>query len=224
MATWKKLIAPHTKRRRYEGRERASECLDLPPKIYQNLYVDLNEKQQDYYNRIKHQITILLDEKKVSVPMVITQLVKLSQIESGWIKSDNIRNDENKIVEDGQIFDLGTNPKLEALSDLFDDLLYEDKKVIVWTKFRHSIKLVEDLCRKKKIEYVTYSGDTNDALKRTAVSNFQSLKKIKVFIAQVRAGAFGTTLTAADTAIYYELDEDVELYEQSQDRCHRIGS
>jgi len=129
-----------------------------------------------------------------------------------------------KIVEDGQIFDLGTNPKLEALSDLFDDLLYEDKKVIVWTKFRHSIKLVEDLCRKKKIEYVTYSGDTNDALKRTAVSNFQSLKKIKVFIAQVRAGAFGTTLTAADTAIYYELDEDVELYEQSQDRCHRIGS
>ena len=102
--------------------------------------------------------------------------------------------------------------------------MYEDKKVIVWTKFTHSLKLVEELCKKKKLGYVTYYGGTKESDKKTAIHDFQTLKKLRVFIAQVRAGAFGTTLTAADTAIYFELDDDVELYEQSQDRNHRIGS
>lgn len=199
------------------------ECLDLPSKVYQTLYVDLTPTQLEIYNKIQKRLVVSLGEKKVNTPYVMTQLMKLTQIESGWIKSDIVRDEEGKIEEEGEIFDLGPSPKIEVLSELFDDLLYDNKKVIVWARFVHSIKLIENLCKKKKIGYITYYGSTKDVDRKVAESNFQTVPSIKVFIAN-KAGAFGTTLTAADTAIYYELDDDVEVYEQSQDRNHRIGS
>lgn len=202
-----------------------SDCLKLPEKIFMNQYIDLNAEQEDAYTRIENKLTVHLNEKTVKIQYVITQLLRLTQIESGFLKTDKITDDEGELIEEGEIIDLGSpNPKIEALDELLDDLLYDDHKVVIWCRFIHSIQLIDQLLKKKKIGRSLYYGAVKDVERKVAVSNFQTDVNTKVFVGQVHSGGSGITLTAANTVIYFELTESVEDYFQSQDRTHRIGS
>lgn len=206
---------------RYEKKD----CLKLPEKIFLNQYIELNAEQAEAYDRIEKRLVVHLGEKTVKTAFVITQILRLTQIESGFLKTDKVEDDEGNLLDEGEIIDLGsTNPKINALDELLDDLLYEDHKVVIWVRFIHSLKLVEALLKKKKIGYSLYYGAVKDSDRKVAVSNFQTDPTIKVFCGQIHSGGVGITLTAANNVIYLELTESVEDYFQSQDRTHRIGS
>lgn len=206
---------------RYEKKD----CLKLPDKIFLNQYIELNAEQTEAYNRIENKLTVHLGEKTVKVAFVITQILRLTQIESGFLKTDKVEDEEGEIIDEGEILDLGsTNPKITLLDELLDDLLYDDHKVVIWCRFIYSLKLVETLLKKKKIGHSLYYGTVKDSDRKVAVSNFQTDANVKVFVGQIHSGGVGITLTAADNVIYFELTESVEDYYQSQDRTHRIGS
>ena len=46
---------------------------------------------------------------------------------------------------------------------------------------------------------------------------------LRFFVGQPRTGGYGLTLTEASTMIYFSNNYDLEIREQSEDRCHRIG-
>ena len=206
---------------RYEKKD----CLKLPDKVFMNQYIELNAEQAEAYDRIENKLTVHLGEKTVKISYVITQILRLTQIESGFLKTDKIQDDEGETIDEGEIIDLGsTNPKIALLDELLDDLLYDDHKVVIWVRFIHSIQLIEALLKKKKIGYSLYHGAVKDSERKVAVSNFQTDANTKVFCGQVHSGGSGITLTAGSDCIYFELTESVEDYYQSQDRTHRIGS
>lgn len=182
------------------------ECLDLPDKLPDEVIkVDLLEK--DLYKRLATESAIL--EYEILADNPLSRLVKLRQLCSGYIKVDP------QIGPDVEV----KTEKIQVLEELIDG--YEDdKKLVIFAEFKHSIAKISDLLKKKKIKYVTLDGDQKD---KTVWRKFQSDKKIRVIVCQYQTASAGIDLFASDTIIYYEPTLRSNTLEQSRDRIHRTG-
>lgn len=182
------------------------ECLDLPDKLPDEVIkVDLLEK--DLYKRLATESAIL--EYEILADNPLSRLVKLRQLCSGYIKvDDHIGPDVEAKTEKIQV--------LEELIDGYED----DKKLVIFAEFKHSIRKISDLLAKKKIKYVVLDGDQKD---KTIWRKFQTDKKIRVIVCQYQTASAGIDLFASDTIIYYEPTLRSNTLEQSRDRIHRTG-
>lgn len=187
-------------------RVKKSECLDLPDKLPDEVIkVDLLEK--DLYKRLATESAIL--EYEILADNPLSRLVKLRQLCSGYIKvDDHIGPDVEAKTEKIQV--------LEELIDGYED----DKKLVIFAEFKHSIRKISDLLAKKKIKYVVLDGDQKD---KTIWRKFQTDKKIRVIVCQYQTASAGIDLFASDTIIYYEPTLRSNTLEQSRDRIHRTG-
>ena len=111
--------------------------------------------------------------------------------------------------------------KLEALEDIIDECMEQDKKVVVFARFVPEIDSIAKMLHKKKIGYALIKGDVTDRAEQ--VDAFQNDPDTKVFIGQLQTTGMGLTLTAGTVAVYYSLDFSYANYEQSRARIRRIG-
>lgn len=179
------------------------DCLDLPEKLPDEIIrVDLAEKT--LYKKLATESAIL--EYEILAENPLSRLVKLRQLASGHIKTDNelIEVDNNKI------------PILEEIIDGYP----EDKKLVIFAEFKYSIAKISELLRKMKIRFVILDGDQKD---KTIWRQFQRDKRIRVIVCQYQTAAAGIDLFASDTIIYYEPTLRSNILEQSRDRIHRTG-
>ena len=188
------------------------ECLDLPEKTYTVRYVNLTPEQRKMYNDISRQAMLLLDNGElVSAPAVITQLLRLQQILSGHIKTDE---------GDVQYF---PTKRTDALKEIMDE---HDGKAIIWSRFRHDIKSITSMLNKEfgAGSAAAYFGDTKDDERLAIVQNFQNPNHpLKYFVGNPATAGYGLTLTEANLVVYYANDFNLETRIQSEDRAHRIG-
>ncbi len=150
-----------------------------------------------------------LSKGEVTITNVLTRLLRLSQLTGGFIADDN-----------SMVTNVST-AKLEALSDIIDEAVNEDKKLVVIARFIAEIKAIEKLLQKKKLNYSLIMGGIKD--RETQVSQFQINPDIKVFIGQIATAGLGITLTAANTMVFYSLDYSMSNFEQTKARIHRVG-
>jgi len=187
------------------------DCLDLPDKIYTARYVTLTDEQRKMYNQIKEQALILLDNGDlVSAPAVITQLLRLQQIMSGHLKTD-----------DGDMLTFPSS-RMDALKDILNE---HDGKAIIWSRFRHDIQQITNMLNKEYGEGCAsaYYGDTSDDERNEIVRNFQESNALRYFVGNPATAGYGLTLTEANLVVYYANDFNLETRIQSEDRAHRIG-
>lgn len=197
-----RLLEPHT------YRVRKDECLDLPPKIYQSHYFSLSLEQEKAYKLMEKEQRMSLGEELIAV-QALSAGIKLQQITSGFVLHEGAPHYVSK-----------DNPRLGALMDLIEDL---DGQFIVWARFREEIRAITEIFKASKIPSVSYFGETSSADREIAIDQFQS-GTARAFIGQQQAAGMGLTLTAAQTAIYYSNDFNLEHRLQSEDRCHRKGT
>lgn len=198
----RELILPHT------FRVLKKDCLDLPEKIYQTRYFDLNVDQQRVYDRVERELIIEVGEDLLSVHALAARM-KLQQITSGFV---NIEGEPVYVSED--------NPRLALLKEVIED---QQGPFIVWARFREELASIMRLLVEMGIPAVEYHGDTKDKARDEAVDGFQA-GRYRAFVGQPGAGGIGLTLTAAESAIYYSNDFNYGTREQSEDRCHRKGT
>lgn len=188
------------------------ECLDLPDKTYTVRYVQLTPEQVKMYNDISRQAMLLLDNGElVSAPAVITQLLRLQQILSGHIKTD-----------EGDIEYFPTK-RTDALKEIMSE---HHGKAIIWSRFRHDIKTIVAMLNKEfgPGSAAAYFGDTKDDERLAIVQNFQDPNHpLKYFVGNPATAGYGLTLTEANLVVYYANDFNLETRIQSEDRAHRIG-
>lgn len=186
------------------------ECLDLPDKIYEVKEFDLNKTEMELYKKIKDNIFIELMGEKISAALIITKLLKLLEITSGFLRTDDSKN-----------IGIKDCTKLKLLRETIEDIL--PNKIIIWCSFTANIHMIEKLLTQLKIQYAKLSGEVGPKDRQGEIDKFQNDPNCKIFIGQIHSGGLGINLTAASYVIYYTNTYSLTDRLQSEDRAHRIG-
>lgn len=188
-----------------------SDCLDLPPKVYQSIYFDLTPKQTAAYELMVQECRIMLESGEVTPVTKLAALIKLQQITSGYVVVPG-REELMYIGED--------NPRIDAVVAAVEDVV---GKVIVWARFREEVRALAAALTKAGRTVVEYHGDVKAADREAAIDRLQH-GDADVFIGVQKAGGTGLTLTAAETTIYCSNEYSAIVRNQSEDRNHRKGT
>ncbi|WP_122710779.1 DEAD/DEAH box helicase [Pseudomonas viridiflava] len=190
---------------------------ELPPKTEIIHWVDLNDAQRDVYETVR-----LAMDKKVrdeitrkgvarSQIIILEALLKLRQVccDLRLVNPDMPVNSKQ-----------GTSGKLNSLMEMFDELLAEGRKILLFSQFTSMLSLIEAELKQRGIPYALLTGSTRD--RRTPIHDFQS-GKLPIFLISLKAGGTGLNLTAADTVIHYDPWWNPAAENQATDRAYRIG-
>ena len=186
-----------------------AECLDLPPITEEVRTVALEKDACELYDSIEKESYAALDESEVTTANILTRLLRLSQITGGHLTDD-----------EGTVNTVST-AKLDALSDIIDSAMAEDKKLVIMARFVPELDDIQQLLEKKKIEYAVVRGGVKD--RDEEIRRFQRDEQCRVFVGQIAAAGLGITLTAASTMVFYSLDYSMSNFEQAKARIHRTG-
>jgi len=188
------------------------DCLDLPSKVYQRREVEMTKMQKQYYEQIKENAILLLEDMdSVSVNNILTQILRLHQITCGFVKTDT-----------GEEIDIDNN----RIDELIDVLAEMQGKVIIWANYRKNIQeivsTIEGLAGPRSV--ASYYGDTPEDEREEVIKRFQDPNSdLQYFVGNTQTGGYGITLTQSQNVVYYSNSFDLEKRLQSEDRAHRIG-
>lgn len=186
-----------------------AECLDLPSVTEEVRQVDLEPKAAKLYDNIEDESYAELGKAEVTTANILTRLLRLSQITGGHLTDD-----------DG-VVNTVSSAKLDALSDIIDTAMAENKKIVVMARFVPEMDDIQEMLEKKKICYAVVRGGVKD--RESEIHRFQYDDKCRVFVGQIAAAGLGITLTAASTMVFYSLDYNMSNFEQAKARIHRAG-
>lgn len=199
----------------YSYRILKKDCLDIPEKIYQKVYVQhTKEQKRAYANMRKNMLTDLADGTVASASIALVKLQRFQQINSNFIK-----NEFDKEV----VIDTAKNPRLDALCEILES---HGGKAIIWARYKYDVKEITERLNKEfgRGCAASFFGETSTQERTDIRKRFQnSGDELDFFVGNPAAGGIGLTLTAASLVIYYSNDFSLESRLQSEDRAHRIG-
>jgi len=186
-----------------------SECLDLPPLIYQTREVALSPQVTKYYKALKSQLLVEAVGEQISAVNAAASMSKLLQISGGAVYTD-----KKNVVR----FDI--SPRLSALKEVLDETI---NKVVIFVPYIHTIDVVVEYLEKQGISSAIIKGDVSAKSRAEIINHFQSQTNPRVLVIQPQAASHGVTLTAADTVVFWSPVLSVETYMQCVARIDRVG-
>jgi hypothetical protein len=187
---------------------------DLPEKLEQTIFCDLEESQRKLYDELRehyrqslltHVDNVGLNKSKM---MVLEALLRLRQAACHPGLIDKKRSEES-------------SAKLDALTEQLEDVLAEGHKALVFSQFTSFLSLLRQRLDAKKTIYEYLDGKTRD--RQAKVERFQSDESCKLFLISLKAGGVGLNLTAADYVFLLDPWWNPAVESQAIDRTHRIG-
>lgn len=185
---------------------------ELPDKIEQTLYVEMNDEQARYYEQRRKyfkdnlEIQIALKGVQLSQFFVFQALNELRQIAC-----------IPEAITNGKI----EGAKLELLTEQLLDAVANNHKVLVFANFLDALELIGNQLNEQQIDFVMMSGATKNRQK--LVDKFQNDINCKVFLMTLKTGGTGLNLTAADMVFIFDPWWNKAAENQAIDRTHRIG-
>ncbi len=186
-----------------------AECLDLPDITEEIRAVGLEPRAKKIYDEIEKESYTELSNSEVSAVNVLTKLLRLSQVTGGHLTDDE--GDTNAV----------STAKLDALSDILDTAMAEEKKIVVMARFIPELGDIQTLLENKGIGYAIVRGGVKN--RDEEIRRFQEDSDCRVFVGQIAAAGLGITLTAASTMVFYSLDYSMSNFEQAKARIHRVS-
>lgn len=186
---------------------------DLPDKTYSLRIFEMSPKQARVYRDLKKKaISILESGHIIAADTILTLLIRLHQVTSGYIPLIDI---DGNLVGKEPIDK--TNPRLEAL---MDDLADFSRKMIIWAHYHSDI---EAICDRLGDKAVHYYGPTSEADRLRHVEQFKTSQTVQYLVASPAAACTGHNWVEAHDVIYYNCGFNAYHRWQSEDRVHRIG-
>ena len=208
---WRKLPELVKKAHSIAFRVTKAEALDLPDTIDEIRPVALEDKAQKLYKAFVKESYMELSKGEVTATNILTRLLRLQQITGGFIRPD----------EESERYEQISSAKINALEDIIDTAISENKKLVVIARFIPEIREICRMLDKKKIKYGHICGEVKD--RAAEVDAFQNNPDCMVFVGQLQTVSMGLTLTAASTMVFYSLSYNFADYSQARARIHRIG-
>lgn len=194
---------------------RKEDCLDLPPKVYKVLDVEMTKEQRTAYNQMRH---LLLHEVEnedteylITASNALHKLQRLKDIVLGYARGP-----------DGKIFRLDHN-RFEAVDTVVSEvsgkvILFADTIPALTALYEHMVKVHGHEA------VALYYGATPDEERGKIETLFMDpASSLRFFIGSLDMASKGLDFWVANTVIYYSNDFPLETRVQSEDRAHRAG-
>ena len=195
-------------------RTKAEVLSELPPKVEQTLYCDLDKRQRKLYDELRdHYRGSLL--KRIEADginrakiQVLEALLRLRQaaIHPGLI-------DKRRAGE--------PSAKLDMLLPQLEQVLDEGYKTLVFSQFTSMLAILRDRLDAAGVRYEYLDGQTRD--REARVRRFQNDADSRLFLISLKAGGLGLNLTAAQYVFLLDPWWNPAVEAQAIDRAHRIG-
>ncbi len=187
---------------------------DLPDKLEQTLFCDLENSQRKLYDELRdHYRNSLLkrieqEGIQKSKIHVLEALLRLRQaaLHPGLI--DGARSHES-------------SAKLDMLLPQLAEVLEEGHKALVFSQFTSMLAILRKRLDQEGIVYEYLDGRTQD--RAGPVERFQNNRDSKLFLISLKAGGLGLNLTAAEYVYILDPWWNPAVESQAVDRTHRIG-
>jgi SNF2 family DNA or RNA helicase len=171
-----------------------TDVLDLPDKIITPVYLRLKSKE---YEELMGEYYDWYDKNPDESSSLTVQFTKLTKVRQVIAKE-----------------------KINSTIELIENILEQDKKVIVFTNFTETLQTINSHFGKKS---VYLDGSCSPKQRQDAVDRFQNDENIKVFVGNLKAAGVGITLTAAEAVIMNDLSFVPSDHSQAEDRSYRYG-
>jgi SNF2-related domain/Helicase conserved C-terminal domain/Bacterial SNF2 helicase associated/SWIM zinc finger len=187
---------------------------ELPPKIEQTIYCEMETRQRAMYNELRDHYREALLHKigaegiRKSKIQVLEALLRLRQAacHPGLV--------DRKLVKD-------PSAKLGVLMEQLRAVMEEGHKALVFSQFTSLLAIVRASLESDGIEYEYLDGKTVD--RQARVEHFQQDPGCSLFLISLKAGGVGLNLTAADYVFILDPWWNPAVEAQAVDRTHRIG-
>ncbi|MBI4585055.1 MAG: SWIM zinc finger family protein [Planctomycetes bacterium] len=195
-------------------RTKAQVAKDLPEKVEQTIWCDLEPKQRKLYEELRdhYRDRLLgkvesegLDKTKMDVLQALLRL-RQAACHPGLIDK-SLKGESSS--------------KLDMLLDQLAEVLDEGHKALVFSQFTSMLAIVRDRIERAGFPYEYLDGRTVNRQER--VERFQSDPRCRLFLISLKAGGLGLNLTAAEYVFLLDPWWNPAVEAQAIDRTHRIG-
>lgn len=182
---------------------------DLPERSDIILKVQLGEAQRLKYEQERGRILTQLDEVEEKLRFkLLAAITRLRQLAC----HPGLCEERYK----------GESAKLKLFSELVEELVSEDHRVLVFSQFTSFLGLISRELNRIHVAHVMMTGETPVKHRQTIIKKFQK-GDVPVFLVSLRAGGTGLNLTNANYVIHMDPWWNPAVEEQATDRAHRIG-
>ena len=182
---------------------------ELPDQIFRTMDVGMGPVQTKAYKDLANDLYAMVQNKVITAVNVGVAMNKLLQVALGWVYTST-----------RGIVLLDNNERIEALIDAINST---DRKVLVFSPFKHCLDGIGKALDKEQIEYATVSGDTPAGARADIFNAFQNSSEYRVINAHPKCLAHGLTLTEANTIVWFGPTLSLETFDQANARIRRVG-
>ena len=190
---------------------------DLPPRVMTSVQLIMTDKQREHYLTMLEEFYIAVENDEVTAEMVLTQMGKLRQVTSGFVKKED---SIHWLVKPNE------NPKLRATLDLLESGASSSKFIVVHV-YKATGHLITDVLRKEGYEPAAINGDMSPEEIIRDKHRFNNDPACRVIVCQERAAHRGHTLLGqagkdrCSKMVYFENEFSFYQRAQMNDRNHR---
>lgn len=186
---------------------------DLPDKLEENVFAELNGEQRQMYDAHVQRMKMILNKQSDKEFFtgrfeLLAELTRLRQICC-----------DPALVFEGY---KGESAKTEMCMELITNAVNAGHKILLFSQFTTMLEHLSLRLDEAGIRYYTLTGAVNKEKRMKLVEDFNR-DDTPVFCISLKAGGTGLNLTAADIVIHYDPWWNVAVQNQATDRAHRIG-
>jgi SNF2 family DNA or RNA helicase len=208
---------------------------DLPEKIEQVTFCELNDEQRALYQQVmefsrKEVLEAVGAQGLAKSKLVIfNALLRLRQICCDLRLLNLSREGGEESEGESRLVISPSKPshtsrdisgKLEAFDELLQEIIDGGHRVLVFSQFVSMLSLLKERLDEQQVEFCYLDGSTVN--RGEVVEQFQKGSR-PVFLISLKAGGVGLNLTGADTVIHFDPWWNPAVEDQATDRAHRIG-
>jgi superfamily II DNA or RNA helicase len=195
-------------------RRKREVAADLPEKIEQVSFCELNPEQRAVYQQVleagRREVLDSVNTRGLagSRMVVLTALLRLRQIccDLRLLKTSGAA---------------AVSGKVELFHELLEEALDGGHRALVFSQFTSMLSLLKEELSARDIRFCYLDGSTTDRAR--VVNQFQRDAGVPVFLISLKAGGVGLNLTGADTVIHFDPWWNPAVEAQATDRAHRLG-
>ena len=193
-------------------RTKAQVLHDLPPKIENNIYLELSEEENKFYqqNIVSIRSRIQNSTTQAKYGEILRGLLQLRQ---NCLWQNRIVDNNHKHID---------STKIEFLMETLETILQEDQQAIIFSQFTTYLDIIQNYFREKHWKFSRIDGSQSINKRQEQVEQFQS-GKTPIFLISLKAGGVGLNLTAASYVFIMDPWWNPAVESQAIDRAHRIG-